>query len=68
MKKSATYTQEQNATDAGAMVGLFRAINECPKPVIARVNGAALGGGLGLISCCDIVVSVERAKFGFTEV
>ena len=68
MKKSATYTQEQNATDAGGMVGLFHAINECPKPVIGRVNGAALGGGLGLISCCDIVVAVERAKFGFTEV
>lgn len=68
MKKSGTYTQEQNKEDAGAMANLFRVINECSKPVIARVNGAALGGGVGLISCCDIVVASERAKFGFTEV
>ena len=68
MKQSVSYTQEENATDAGAMVGLFRAINECPIPVIGRVNGAALGGGVGLISCCDMVVASDRAKFGLTEV
>ena len=50
------------------MVGLFKAINECPVPVIGRVNGHAMGGGVGLVACCDIVVASERAKFGFTEV
>ena len=46
MKKSASYSERENATDAGAMVGLFKAINECPVPVIGRVNGHAMGGGL----------------------
>ena len=68
MKKSASYSERENATDAGAMVGLFKAINECPVPVIGRVNGHAMGGGVGLVACCDIVVASERAKFGFTEV
>jgi methylglutaconyl-CoA hydratase len=68
MKKSATYTQEQNADDARAMLGLFDAINSFAGVVIGRVHGAALGGGVGLVACCDIVVATERAKFGLTEV
>lgn len=68
MKKSAAYTQEENAKDAGAMVGLFDSIDRFPGVVIARVHGAALGGGVGLISCCDIVLATQRAKFGLTEV
>jgi methylglutaconyl-CoA hydratase len=43
-------------------------VNGCPAPVIGRVNGSAIGGGLGLVGCCDIVVAVERARFGFSEV
>ena len=68
MKKSATYTQEQNAEDARVMLGLFDTIDSFPGVVIGRVHGAALGGGVGLVSCCDIVVATERAKFGLTEV
>ena len=68
MKKSATYTQEQNADDARAMLGLFDAIDSFAGVVIGRVHGAALGGGVGLVACCDIVVATERAKFGLTEV
>ncbi len=68
MKQSAAYTREQNEQDARAMAQLFKVINECPKPVIGRINGSALGGGLGLMACCDIVVAVNNAKFGFTEV
>jgi methylglutaconyl-CoA hydratase len=68
MKKSVAYTEPENARDAAAMAAMFRAIDECPKPVIGRINGAALGGGSGLVACCDIVVAVEEALFGFTEV
>jgi methylglutaconyl-CoA hydratase len=46
----------------------MQTLNELPKPTVARVNGAALGGGTGLVACCDIVVASERATFGTTEV
>ena len=47
---------------------LMSAVDSCPIPVIGRVNGSAFGGGMGLICCCDIVVAVDRAQFGFSEV
>ena len=46
---------------------MLRALNELPKPVIARVHGNAFGGGLGIISVCDVAIGVDTAKFGFTE-
>ena len=68
MKKSKGYSEKQNTRDARAMAEMFRAIDECPRPVIGRVHGAALGGGSGLVACCDIVVAAEGTQFGFTEV
>ncbi|MFO7538582.1 MAG: enoyl-CoA hydratase-related protein [Chloroflexota bacterium] len=68
MRAAADYTFEQNVADGQAIFDLMRAVDECPKPVVGRVNGAAIGGGTGLVSCCDIVVAVERATFGFSEV
>jgi len=68
MRKSRDYTEEQNAADARAMAMMFGAIDECPKPVVGKVRGAALGGGSGLVACCDMVVAAEGAQFGFTEV
>ncbi len=47
---------------------MFHSIQSCPIPVIARVNGAALGGGSGLVAACDIAFALESAKLGFTEV
>jgi enoyl-CoA hydratase len=52
----------------GALADLFRAIRRCGKPVIARVNGHALAGGLGVAAACDIVIAVEDATFGAPEV
>jgi len=67
MRRSITYTRDENEADATRMAAMLRELDELPIPTIARVNGAALGGGMGLLACCDIVVSVDTAQFGFTE-
>jgi methylglutaconyl-CoA hydratase len=58
---------ESNEQDAMAMADMFEAIDTCPVPVIARVQGAALGGGVGLCAVADLVVAESGARFGFTE-
>jgi methylglutaconyl-CoA hydratase len=68
MRAAADYDFAANVADGEAIFDLVQTIDSCPKPVIGRVNGAAVGGGLGLVSACDIVVAVERAKFAFSEV
>ncbi len=59
--------EAENLRDAEAMSDMLRAIDRCPKPVIARVHGAALGGGAGLCAVCDAVVAADDTVFGFTE-
>src|SRR5438309_1971555 len=68
MKRMVQYSHEENIEDARRLAGMYLAIAKCPKPVIARVHGAALGGGAGLVAACDIGIAVESAQFGFTEV
>src|SRR5256884_2889026 len=68
MRDSAVFTQEQNLNDALHLAELFDTINNFPSPVVARVNGTAMGGGLGLIAVCDIVIAVESARLAFSEV
>src|SRR3954468_14038812 len=58
---------EGNEQDAMAMADMFEAIDTCPVPVIARVHGAALGGGMGLCAVADIVIAEAGTRFGFTE-
>jgi methylglutaconyl-CoA hydratase len=67
MRASAGLTVEQNEQDAMAMAEMFDAIDHCPAPVVARVHGAALGGGMGLCAVSDLVVAEAGTKFGFTE-
>ena len=67
MRDAMTLGVEENETDATAMQAMFAAIDACPVPVIARVQGAALGGGMGLCAVRDIVVATAEATFGFTE-
>ena len=58
---------EGNEQDAMAMADMFETIDTCPVPVIARVHGAALGGGMGLCAVADLVIAESGARFGFTE-
>jgi methylglutaconyl-CoA hydratase len=59
---------EENVADAMRLYRMLEAVDECPAPVVARVQGYALGGGSGLVACADVVVAAEDAVFGFTEV
>jgi methylglutaconyl-CoA hydratase len=67
MRRSIAYSRDENEADAMRMAAMLRALDELPIPTIARVNGASLGGGMGLLACCDIAVAVDTAQFGFTE-
>jgi methylglutaconyl-CoA hydratase len=68
MKRMKTYSYEENLKDSQNLAELFTVINNFKKPTIARMNGAALGGGAGLIACCDYVIAEDTAQLGFTEV
>jgi methylglutaconyl-CoA hydratase len=68
MKRMVQFTHDENVEDARRVGRMYLAIAKCPKPVIARVHGAALGGGAGLVAACDIGVAIESVQFGFTEV
>ncbi|MCC7249590.1 MAG: enoyl-CoA hydratase/isomerase family protein [Lysobacter sp.] len=67
MRAMAVASEAENRADAIALAGLMRRLDELPKPTIARVQGAAFGGGVGLIACCDIAIGVPEAKFGLPE-
>jgi methylglutaconyl-CoA hydratase len=68
MKASANASFDENLADARRLAGLFAAIADFPKPVVARVHGNVLGGGVGLVCACDIVIASDDARFGLTEV
>jgi methylglutaconyl-CoA hydratase len=68
MRSMADATQEENLADSLALAALMRALNFLRQPTIARINGAAFGGGVGLVACCDNAVAADSALFGLTEV
>lgn len=68
MKATAAFSRDDNLRDAQALADLFFTVYESPKPVVARVHGAALGGGCGLVAACDVAVAALGTRFGFTEV
>jgi methylglutaconyl-CoA hydratase len=67
MRAAATLGVEGNEQDAMAMADMFEVVDTCPVPVIARVHGAVLGGGMGLCAVSDIVIAESGTRFGFTE-
>src|SRR5918995_2317176 len=68
MRASVELDFDANVADANALRGMLEAIDRCPAPVVARVQGHALGGGAGLVACSDIAVAADSAVFAFSEV
>lgn len=67
MRGMAAAGEAANREDALALARLMRTLDELPKPTVARVHGAAFGGGVGLVACCDIAIGVPGTRFGLTE-
>jgi methylglutaconyl-CoA hydratase len=68
MQASLDWNQAQNQADAEALAEMFEAAWTLPRPLIGRIHGAAMGGGVGLVACCDLAVAADTARFGFSEV
>ena len=67
MKKMAGYSRAENLADARALARMLQTLNEVPKPTVARIHGAAYGGGVGLTACCDIAIAAAEATFALSE-
>jgi methylglutaconyl-CoA hydratase len=68
MSRMVGYTRDENIRDAAQLAKMYACIDECPLPVIGRIQGAAIGGGVGLVAVCDIAIASADAKFGLSEV
>lgn len=67
MRRMADYDRAQNLADAARLAEMLRVIHQCPKPVIARVQGDVYAGGMGLVACSDIAISVDTAHYCLSE-
>jgi methylglutaconyl-CoA hydratase len=68
MKRAAGYSSEENLFDSRALAEMLRRLAQCPKPTIARIQGPAYGGGVGLVACCDVAIATFDVAFSLTEV
>jgi methylglutaconyl-CoA hydratase len=68
MQRMAGYSEAENLADARALAGLMSTLDRLAKPTVALVQGAAFGGGVGLVACCDIAIASEAASFSLSEV
>lgn len=68
MKRMASYSFEENLIDANALANMLKTLNFMPMPTIAKIQGAAFGGAVGLVSCCDIAIATDKASFCLSEV
>lgn len=68
MKRMSAMARAENERDAMALANLMEAIDRCPKPVVGMIQGAAFGGGVGLVACCDIAIATSNASFCLSEV
>jgi len=68
MSGMVSYSREENIRDSSLLANMFAQIDDCPHPVVGRIQGAAIGGGVGLVSVCDIAIATSRSRFGLSEV
>ncbi|MEO1092405.1 MAG: enoyl-CoA hydratase-related protein [Pseudomonadota bacterium] len=68
MRRAGTYGEVENVAEAEALAKLLSTLDQLAKPTVARVNGAALGGAVGLVCACDVAIAADEAVFGTTEV
>jgi methylglutaconyl-CoA hydratase len=68
MSRMVHYSREDNVRDSAQLAKMYALINACPLPVVGRIQGAAIGGGVGLVAACDIAIAARDAKFGLSEV
>jgi methylglutaconyl-CoA hydratase len=68
MSKMVAYSREENIRDSSKLAKMFHVMNECPLPLVGRIQGAAIGGGVGLVAVCDIAIATRSTKFGLSEV
>jgi len=67
MREAADNDYSENYIDGKSIYNLMLVVNQCSKPVVGKIHGAVFGGGVGLVSCCDIVVAADKATFAFSE-
>jgi methylglutaconyl-CoA hydratase len=68
MRRAANFSEEENTADAHQLAAMLRTLDEFPCPTLALVNGAAFGGGIGLVAACDIAIASTQARFSLSEV
>jgi methylglutaconyl-CoA hydratase len=68
MSRMVGFTRDENVRDSSKLARMFAVMNECPVPIVGRIHGAAIGGGVGLVSVCDVAVALEGTQFGLSEV
>src|SRR5688572_3225196 len=68
MSRMVSYTREENVRDSSQLAKMYALMNECPLPIVGRIHGAAIGGGVGLVAVCDIAIAMSDATFGLSEV
>ena len=68
MSRMVSYTRDENIRDSSQLAKMYALMNECPLPIVGRIRGAAIGGGVGLVAVCDIAIAMADATFGLSEV
>ncbi|HVG24053.1 MAG TPA: enoyl-CoA hydratase-related protein [Thermoanaerobaculia bacterium] len=68
MSRMVAYTRDENVRDSSLLAKMYALMNECPLPMVGRIHGAAIGGGVGLVSVCDVAISMRTSQFGLSEV
>lgn len=68
MSRMVSYSRDENVRDSSLLAKMYALMNECPLPIVGRIQGAAIGGGVGLVSVCDIAITTNTTQFGLSEV